>query len=665
MSLITFFPENRVICQKYRADIDGLRALAVLFVIIFHAFPEIVPGGFVGVDIFFVISGFLITGILLKELRDGRFRLASFYSRRINRIFPALILVLIASLVFGWFTLFPDEFMALGKHVSGGAGFIANVLYWDESGYFDVSSNVKPLIHLWSLGVEEQFYLFFPLLLWIIWKLKGDLGISSALKFLIALSFLISLLSLHFWPVAGFYLPFSRFWELLLGGLLAHVSTQKEPVIKKNHILAVIGLGLFFASAMLLDKTSPFPGYIAVFPVFATCMIIQNGPDGFCNSMLLSARPIVFIGLMSYPLYLWHWPLLSFAHIIYAGTPPAWIKLLAITSSFILAFFTYVFVERPIRFGIGARRIKALALAVLMCGTGLAGYYVYAQKGLPTRHNIVIYQAAMNEINRIGAIKNNPEGFRYTGATWEQIPYCKFHDAGGVETIAVIGDSHALAAYDGFAELSAKKGINTLLMAFSGMPSFFGLKDGRKMSPEIAHGLEIMENILKHPDITKVFIFTRGPIYLTGTDFDGVVSEDLHIIPEFFKNALQHTVDVLANAGKRVVIVSENPELPESPRAYVERPLRPVAKTFHLPVEIVKTRQAEYLKILSSIKHATVINNIDLFCPNGECHIFSADGALLYYDDDHLSKAGSLFQAGAILENLERNSSNASSRQPD
>lgn len=213
----TALPNAQLTHPKYRADIDGLRAIAVLSVVIFHAFPKLLVGGFIGVDIFFVISGFLISTIIMGSLEQNSFSFIEFYSRRIKRIFPALLLVLIASFVFGWFMLLADEYKQLGKHIAGGAGFVSNFFFWNESGYFDNAAETKPLLHLWSLGIEEQFYIIWPLLLWLSWKNRFSLLTSTII--VIVISFALNVVKVQSDTTAAFYSPQTRFWELLAGSV--------------------------------------------------------------------------------------------------------------------------------------------------------------------------------------------------------------------------------------------------------------------------------------------------------------------------------------------------------------------------------------------------------------------------------------------------------------
>ena len=281
--------ENSVKDVKgYRADIDGLRAVAVISVLVYHAFPEQLPGGFVGVDVFFVISGFLISRIILSEIGNDTFTFTNFYSRRIRRIFPALFLVLAAVILIGWYTLLPTDFRKLGAHVLAGAGFFSNLLLYSEGGYFDTAAELKPLLHLWSLGIEEQYYLVWPLLL---------IGFRNNTRYVfwfitaIALaSFLLSLWGSSRYPHATFYLPPTRFWELMIGGMLAYWSLYKQrgilgPVDKAwglsiDHVASIAGISCVVIAFFAIRPDSDFPGWWALLPTLGTALLIIAGPPG-------------------------------------------------------------------------------------------------------------------------------------------------------------------------------------------------------------------------------------------------------------------------------------------------------------------------------------------------------------------------------------------------
>ncbi len=385
--------------SNYRAEIDGLRAFAVLSVVAFHAFPSAVVGGFTGVDVFFVISGFLITSHIFEKLDEGRFSLVDFFQRRIRRIFPALIVVMGVSLLFGWFVLLSDEFSMLGKHVASGAAFISNFVFAAEVGYFDPAAELKPMLHLWSLGVEEQFYILWPLTLWLAWKLNFNLFLLTLL--VLVLSFLVNIAWATTYPTQTFFWPFGRFWELLCGSLLGWFSVTKHKFLVPRqggkawpenafsdrvaallqsqaalNLASILGLSFLLAGVVIIDSDAPFPSYWALLPVVGALLIIHSGSRTWFNRFFLTNRVAVFFGLISYPLYLWHWPILSFLHIIEDGTPHRDARLGGVVLAILLAWITYKFVEKPIRFGNLKEPMRALCLSGVMVFIGLAGWLI-------------------------------------------------------------------------------------------------------------------------------------------------------------------------------------------------------------------------------------------------------------------------------------------------
>lgn len=363
--------------SKYRADIDGLRAVAVLSVVGFHAFPEVIHGGFIGVDIFFVISGFLISSIIFSTLESSRFSIADFYTRRIRRIFPALITVMLASLTFGWFALLADEYMQLGKHIAGGAGFVSNFILKRESGYFDNAAELKPMLHLWSLAIEEQFYVFWPLLMAFVYARRWNffyITVAIAIA-----SFSVNLFLVGSNPSSAFYFPVSRFWELMIGGVLAYGSLHYPEINSRyQNIQSLTGSLLLTAGLYLINKGSEFPGWWAVLPTAGAFLLISAGPDAWINRHILSQKIMVWFGLISYPLYLWHWPLLSFVAIVDGHQRPE-VRVSIVLVSVLLAWITYRFIESPLRFG-GDKRLP-IVLVLLLFITGLLGYSCAVNKG--------------------------------------------------------------------------------------------------------------------------------------------------------------------------------------------------------------------------------------------------------------------------------------------
>lgn len=370
----------------YRPDIDGLRALAILPVVAFHVAPDRMPAGFIGVDIFFVISGYLITTILLGNLQRNTFSLADFYARRIVRIFPALVLVLTATLALGWMLFLCADFQAVGRHVTAGVLFVSNFALWSEAGYFASPNNA--LLHLWSLAVEEQFYILWPLLLWLLWGKRYCLPV---LLTLCVGSFACTLWLVQTDPTAAFYCPVTRAWELLVGGLIAWAQVSRfgirvgttPPYVA--HAASLAGFTGILVGLLCINPGLQFPGWWALLPVLGAALLIIAGPQA-CINRLLAHRALVYVGLVSYPLYLWHWPLLVFSKNIV--TPHTrLLKIGMVLLSVLLAILTYHGVEKPARayrLRSGARRITTGLITAMLLLAALGGLVWYAQ-GIPAR----------------------------------------------------------------------------------------------------------------------------------------------------------------------------------------------------------------------------------------------------------------------------------------
>lgn len=401
-------PSQSLTHPKYRPDIDGLRAIAVIAVVAFHAFPEWVKGGFIGVDIFFVISGYLITTIILENLEKGTFSFKEFYARRIKRIFPALICVLVACFVFGWFALLGDELIQLSKHIAAGAGFMSNLLLLREAGYFDNSADTKPLLHLWSLGIEEQFYIFWPLLLWFSWKRK--LNIFTIIVIFASISFFLNVKGIKQYPTTTFYSPHTRFWELLSGSLLAWLSVYKNETFSNfiqkldksftfifynskhqsdgktlSNLLSFAGFIFLAYGFTHINSEMPFPGNWALIPVTGAMLIIFAGAQAWGNRIILSNKVAIWFGLISFPLYLWHWPILSFIRIVKSGSPSIDARMIAIPFSVLLAWLTVKIIEKPFRFGKYKNKVTLAILCGLMITIGVSAVFV-SQADLTKSH---------------------------------------------------------------------------------------------------------------------------------------------------------------------------------------------------------------------------------------------------------------------------------------
>ena len=354
--------------QEYRADIDGLRAAAVVAVVLFHAFPEYVAGGFAGVDVFFVISGFLISKLIFDEAESGSISLLRFYARRIRRLFPALAVVLTAATAIGWLILLPDAYARLGAQVATSSVFAANIYFWLQSSYFSPDAHTFPLLHLWSLGVEEQFYIAWPLLVMVLCNRRRWLW---AVVLVGAASFVMSCLFADR-PALDFYSPFTRAWELMAGALLAWLPRQMVRGRLADAAVA-LGLGLLITAFFFLDPKTSYPSWRAALPVAAAMLIILAGNSSSLARMSLANRPAIFVGLISYPLYLWHWPLLVFAAAVKLLPLTLLERGLIVALSFALASATFLLLEKPIRLRRpSGRRIAALAgVMMAITATGL------------------------------------------------------------------------------------------------------------------------------------------------------------------------------------------------------------------------------------------------------------------------------------------------------
>ncbi len=355
----------------YRPDIDGIRAIAVLLVVFCHAFPHVFRGGFIGVDVFFVISGYLITKILIGDLSKERFSIKQFYVRRVKRIFPALIVTLGFILIAGWFLLIRSEFHTLGKHIVASSLFSENLLLWSESGYFDVSSELKPTLHLWSLAIEEQFYIFFPIILFLAHKFK--LKYYYPILILAAISFAFNIYDIRHDPTAAYYSPIGRSWELMIGALLAYIHANETNILGSyKNVQSFAGIALIAIGAVITTPDKDFPGFLALLPTLGTFLLISAGQNAFVNRFILSRPIVIWVGMISYPLYLWHWPFISFTHIVFGDL--TFLKaMICIIASIVAADLTFRIIEKPFRVKGSAKKrvillIGLLSLIVLLAG---------------------------------------------------------------------------------------------------------------------------------------------------------------------------------------------------------------------------------------------------------------------------------------------------------
>lgn len=620
----------------------------MLSVVGFHAFPGIFHGGFVGVDVFFVISGFLISTILTHDLKTDRFSLSHFYGRRILRIFPSLSLVLIFCFLFGWLDLLPDEFVQLGKHIAGGAGFIDNFLFWQEIGYFDQAAETKPLLHLWSLGVEEQFYLFFPIILWFGYRKNWDLKIFFTL-------FVVSF-GLNIWlsftnPSSAFFLPFSRFWEFLIGFFVSNFlfRSAKEDKFKgfvgrHANFTSTLGLLLLLTSFLLISPKNTFPGFWSALPTLGTALVLVSQRGKWVNQHLLSSSTLVNIGLISYPLYLWHWPLLSFAYIMQGGTPSPLVRLIAIAIAFFLSWWSYKYIEIPIRFE--AKLKKPIRwLIMIMAFIGALGITTIAKDGFPDR-----IPERYREIHELFKRSDNatPECIKKFGGGGNS--YCQISDITKEPTALLIGDSHAGHFFAGLNDYYQKKGGNLLNMGAGGCPPLIDLEFGRSASNslplECHHYEDAFKVLFKYPSIkTVIFSFdhssyAKNDYQMTFKNNSNSDRSNLDII---FKE-LQKTIRQIKMANKEIVLIYDMPDIKlDLKKCYPRRPIEFGRNQCVIDDSIWISDFDNYSKIVDQISKTEKINIFMTQNYIGNHFPISQDGLPMYSDKTHLSKLGSKF----------------------
>ncbi len=624
---------------KYRPDIDGLRAIAVVSVVGYHAAPQWFPGGFIGVDIFFVISGYLISSIIFGGLDAGSFSFADFYARRVRRIFPALLLVLAASYAVGWFWLFDDEYKQLGYHIAAGAGFVSNIALLGERGYFDNAADTKPLLHLWSLGVEEQFYIAWPALMWL--ALRARVNRPALIAVIATASFALNIYESTIDAAMDFYSPLTRFWELLTGAALLFATTR--PTVGAN-ARAWAGMALFVAGFALVNNERAFPGAWALLPVLGAAALISAGPQAWLNRVALSSRPLVWVGLISYPLYLWHWPLLTFARIVEGGAPPLATRFGLVALSVALAWLTYRLLERPVRDAKFATP-KTLALVVLMIGAGYAGYNCYARDGLGFRGPSASALHSGRDGGDMGVSEN---GCGLTRAGDAGLFATCVHDRRGPARFALLGDSKADALHSGLMRTSTEQGR----WLFIGGGNLNGAPEPVLSSQPIyaqfqTVAVAALDALAANREIEVVAIdsATRILFHLSTVATISDLPENPNYDIAFA--GLSAGVGRLVDAGKKVVLIVDNPTLLDpkecAPRTHAGGAVAEDAGKCDIRLSDHLRWSAQYRRLLAAVA-ATRPGDVVVFDPTSVlcdeardlCPMFR-NGRILYAATDHIS----------------------------
>ena len=577
----------------FRKDINGLRAIAVIAVVLFHFNASWMPGGFAGVDVFFVISGFLMTGIIFRGIEQERFSILKFYMARAHRIIPALAVLCLVLLVFGWFYLAPLDYKALGKHVGSSLGFISNFIYWRESGYFDTASHAKWLLHTWSLSVEWQFYIIYPLVLVFMRTFLSVKAMKVTVLLGTILGFIFCVMVTYRWPEAAYYILPTRAWEMMIGGVayLYPIALKKE----RKKILEWFGFALIIGSYFLISKDNPWPGYLALFPVLGSFMILQaQRNDSFITSNIVSQK----IGTWSYSIYLWHWPIVVFCY--YQGLK---LEIVGILLSVILGFISYRIIE--------LKRIKLYPLAIATLLTPFLFGIYYSDNDL--------VRAALYE-TEIEAYKyeySNPDcNFRpFDPITKTQIERVKINDkcyTSERNSILLHGDSHSQHFYYGLEKHFGSMSDVLQISAFS----------CRLTPPKPTAGCKASNNL-----------------------FD---KEVLNINPEVIILAVRNNLEKVdwnnylskLKVVNKVLILGPTPDI-DLFKAKYKNEYKIGNWDYMLETDIYMQNEIDALK--DSYPNVAYISMRDLLCRNGESSCLSeVSGDNLYADGSHFSRAGSV-----------------------
>jgi peptidoglycan/LPS O-acetylase OafA/YrhL len=635
--------------MQYRPEIDGLRALAVIPVILFHAGFEIFSGGFVGVDIFFVISGYLITSIIVAELNAGQFSLVNFYERRARRILPALFFVMLACLPFAWYWLIPEDMKAFSKSLAAVSLFASNILFWKTSGYFDTATELKPLLHTWSLAVEEQYYLFFPLLLMLLWRFQR-FWIVSALSFLFLVSLFLAQWGATAAPSAAFYLLPTRGWELLVGAFIAlYFSKQHDALSTQfwHQLGSVCGAVLIFYAVFVFDEKTPFPSFYTLIPVIGTALIVLSANKNTFVGKLLGSRVLVGIGLISYSAYLWHQPLFAFTRYKIFDEPSKWLMTAMVALSIALAYVTWRYVETPFRNkqGFSRKSIFTFSLAgslffILIGGVGSV------TQGFKDRGMAQKFTALEYDTKKLGyKLCDSPALIN-----GDPLNYCFVTNQGPVNAV-IIGDSHADDKFYGIEKNDSSK--NWALIGNSSCPPVLDVSvEGDQKGCERKFK-KIIAWLISNEQIDTVLLSYYGNYALdtsyaadhiakkVGPDNITISSNEIKDLQraELFYYGLSRSVAELSKTNKSIYIAVDIPELPFFPVDCLRG--RPDCQ---ISLSQLQGRQAVHRKSLDDLKaqfpNVHIFDPTNIFCSAKSCS-YIRNETVLYRDSHHLTLAGS------------------------
>ncbi len=626
--------------MQYRREIDGLRAVAVIPVILFHAGFTVFSGGYVGVDIFFVISGYLITTILINDLDQGRFSILNFYERRARRILPALFVVMLFCIPFAWMWMVPSQLKDFSQSLVAVGLFVSNILFWSESGYFSAASEIKPLLHTWSLAVEEQYYMLFPIFLMLLWRF-GRNPVFYAIIVISVLSLLLSELAWRKYPSANFYLAPTRIWELFAGSIAAFIRAAHSQ--KPSTPLSTLGLALIIFSIFFYDDNTPFPSVYALAPVGGTALIILYGTRGTWVASLLSHKSFVGIGLISYSAYLWHQPLFAFARLRSIAPPEQWVMLALAAASLGFAYLTWRFVENPFRKRPTPLLVPLLASQRALFGVaGLVGAGIVAFGLYGNAQNGLLFGASYNPAQTATIAYANYEKdglYRRQDCFLErQQTFADLNDtcSSAQNDILIIGDSNAAALSVGLRER-----FSTSQITASSCPPLIQYASSKR--PNCA-GLNTYSFAQISRQLPKFIVLHSYWKYYPADQLEG----------------LSATIAALQKAApdSRIIVVGGVPRwwpnLPEQLAKYDD----PLAQSRYLKTNTAEIERAdEILRQQSTQMGVTFVSLLDPLCVDASClsTVRAADQngqpyVPLVWDAGHLTYEGSLYITDQVLK---------------
>jgi len=621
--------------DRYRTDIDGLRAFAVIPVVLFHAGYSVFSGGFVGVDIFFVISGFLITSIIQREISRNEFSLIRFYERRIRRIYPAALAVAVITIAAAALIVPDGQFKKVGQALIFMNLYSTNILFFHQAGYFSTDSTLNPFLHTWSLSVEEQFYLFFPLFLLLVTRLFKD-KVLECLWAATIFSFALCVYFTFTWPDSAFYLIPFRAWELALGALLAIGGTSLKLQRRSAEWLSALGLSFILISIFLFTESTVFPGFAALLPCLGAAFLIQAGSVADNRFNIFMGNPALrYFGLISYSLYLWHWPVFVLARFLFPAGLDIGGQIMQVAIACVLAHLSWRFIEAPFRNKtiFGERRPLFIFFGATTAVTFVIGGIIVFGNGLKMRMPATSLQYEQ------AAFDNNPD--RKTchgddGKNMQPEQFCIYGDKGAEPTFALWGDSHGAEITPAIGSLLQRSNQSIKMFTYSQCPPALGFSTSTRHGC-VAHNDEVLAYLRQHKEVGTVFLIAHYRVYET---------DDYH---EDFENGFARAITELQAADKKVVVIYPIPgarySIPLMASALAMRGASIDALT--IPLQHYAEINARAIKMLDAQSNVGRLHPEKVLCEKDNCRV-AVNDKLLYFDSNHLNMFGANYVAGLL-----------------